>query len=133
MADTTTLTPLTLDQIAGCERYYCVYVASLGEDGESVVAFTHDQRRAVAAARRLVRETHGERVTALAPSKLRWTQVFDHCGCLPHEPDPEHGHDGCDCIHYGVPPCGDTYGWMSVHCAADAPGALPCITFDWEC
>lgn len=124
------VTPLNLDQVGCSTELYGVKVAELGEDGDmGFVAFTHDERRALAALNGYARAL-GERTEAITLSVPRWWVVIDRCGCgdtCPHKPDAddfiEHG-----CQHYGLAPCiEDSFSWLGLYCTEGTPGALPVI------
>jgi hypothetical protein len=121
----TASTPLTIDQL-GCDLIYGVPVAPLGEDGDQgYAAFTVDRRRALAAVNAF-RRGEGENRSYLDSEKFEHVQVFDWCGCEPHEVDEDEGHTNCDCPHWGLPPCReDTYAFVQETCSPDALNALP--------
>lgn len=120
--------PLPLDEVDDLYpgKYYGVQVAVLGEDGDDgYIAFTTDRRRAIAAVCADLR-WNGDRPDTLTVSDLRWVQVFDHCGCPDHDPDPQADHDDCECHHHGLPPCApETWAWVYEDATPDAPNALP--------
>jgi hypothetical protein len=118
--------PLPLDEIH-CDDFYGVLVSALGEAGEQVgyVAFTTDRRRALAAVN-AVRRTEGESSSYLDAETFGYVQVFEHCGCPPHEVDEDGDHSDCDCPHWGLPPCHDElYSFAQQNCSPDALNALP--------
>ena len=126
--------PLTGDQIGYTAQYYGVKISSLGEDGdEGWVAFTHDQRRAVAALHRHIRiDCDAYPVRSItAGSESQWWVVVDNCGCgpvCPHEEDEEGDRDHDDCDNYGLPPCHEqVMSWVGESCAEGTPGAVPVI------
>ena len=129
---------------------YGVPVSFLGEEQESVAAFTVDRRRALAAMNRLVRHDVGDPFAeAYDPTSLalHWVTVATHCGCVHPDPtqcsvetngdvtccpvidadDPDAAQvDDHDCEHYGLPPCTeDLYSWMTTKVSVGTPGALP--------
>jgi hypothetical protein len=114
------LSTLALDQIQCSAEFYGVKIAELGEDGdEGFFAFTHDQRRAIAAVYRYLRE-NGDRPDEIQASTPGWRQLVDNCGCgerCPHDDDHE-------CTHWGLSPCRDDFAWIGVICEGSAPGAL---------
>lgn len=63
-----------------------------------------------------------------------WWVVVGNCGCgntCPHEPDEDGNRWHEDCKHYGLPPCvKEQFGWIGLRSTADAPGAVPAITFE---
>lgn len=121
--------PVMLDKVDGSGTYYGVKIADVGEDCESVLAFTHDARRAIAATRAHIRQNHGEIADSIDMRKSLFVQVFDHCGCPPHGNCVD-----CECERYGLPPCSpDTYAWMTEVCTPDAEHAIPVIELDWTC
>jgi hypothetical protein len=123
--------PVTLDKVDGHSTYYGVTVADIGEDSNTIYAFTHDVRRAIAAARRHIRVEHGETATEIEPHEPRYAQVFNHCGCQPHD---DHEGSNCECERYGLPPCSpDTFDWLCERCNPDAANAIPVIELDWDC
>lgn len=130
---TTTARPLPAGKVPTEQTYYGVRMSTFGVDGEGLIAYTHDSRRAVAAANRFIRAVHGERATMIADGKPKYVQIFDTCGCAPHEPDPVEHHDQCDCEHDGLPPCRDEYGWMSHTCEPNAENAIAVIELEWQC
>lgn len=124
------VTPLTLDQIGCDDERYGVKIAELGEDGEmGFVAFTHDERRALAAVNRYLRSVR-DQPQSIDLSKPFWWVVIDRCGCgntCPHEEDAdgfvEHG-----CEHYGLAPCiKDSLSWLGLRCSEGTPGAVAVI------
>lgn len=123
---------LSLDQVEAY-TFHGVKVCTLGEDGDmGEIAFTHDRRRAIAAAAALYRTEYGVRATAIhVVNGPQWWRFIDHCGCgnecaCPQEGDPEHL-----CTFFGLPPCvRDGLAWIGFPCAADAPGALAVIQLD---
>lgn len=130
MSQQTEPRPLTLDQVLMSGTYYGVKIADIGEDCERVFAFTHDERRAIAATRAHIRAFHGETADTIDPGKPQYVQIFDECGCPEDLPDDEKG-DNCE--HFGVPPCRDEFGWMSHRCEPDAPNAIAVIELEWGC
>jgi hypothetical protein len=122
-------TPLALDQIKCTDRFYGVPVSALGEDcDQGYVAFTSDRRRALAAVNRYRRGYDGERRNYLESEEFKYVQVFDHCGCEPHE---DVYHVECDCPHWGLPPCQeDTFVFVQETCSPDAVNALPAFQLE---
>lgn len=121
---------LTLDEVYTPGEFYGVKVSWLGEEPESTyVAFTHDQRRAVAALHRLTRTDGGDRATAIDHDQTLWVQAIATCGCTDHE---EPGHDCDNCKTLGLPPCRDDFAWVMEHCEPDAPNAIPAMRFELE-
>ncbi|WP_134667878.1 hypothetical protein [Amycolatopsis sp. CFH S0078] len=120
-----------LDQIAVSGTYYGVKVADTGVGGEDgIIAFTHDTRRAIAAARAHIRKFHGETPDFVEANPALHVQLFDRCGCQTDLADEEKGDD---CEHFGLPPCRDDFAWMSEACEPDAVNAHVMIKMEWGC
>lgn len=130
---------LRLDQIGGCEEYGGIKVAELGDgvvEGYTVVAFTDDVEKALAAVRAHMAMVHNEASTLSLwreDEPVRWWQVFSTCGCgeaCPHTEDEDH--EGCK--RTGLPPCwpdNEEYmTWEGTLCDKDAPGALPVVEIE---
>lgn len=99
------------DAAIGLPTHYGVAVTYLGEDGDQLLAFTDDPRRALAAWNRQVRQDcgMGEFGEQFDPTTVRvvWRVFHNTCGC--HHPDTE-----CidhDCPRPGLPPCSDEQSW----------------------
>lgn len=129
--------PLTLDRI-DLDEHHGVKVGTLGEDhDEGIVAFTHDRRRALAAANRLLRSEFGKRhgIDVIA-AQATWWRVVDNCGCgpeCPHEPDAAGDREHDNCVTYGLPPCTeDTFSWMGLTCDEGTLGALSVTVIEVE-
>lgn len=78
------------DAAIGLPTHYGVAVTYLGEDGEQMLAFVGDPRRALAAMNKQVREDCQERMTEqYDPTTLRlpWVLFQDSCGCEHADPD----------------------------------------------
>jgi hypothetical protein len=122
--------PLALDQIE-FDRFYRVPVTALGEDGDQgYLALTADRRRALAAVN-AYRRRQGERRNYLDSETFGHVQLFDHCGCEPHEVDEDEGHMNCACPRKGLPPCReDTFLFGYETSAPDAVNALPSYRFE---
>lgn len=124
----TSPTPLTLDQVQNeVASLYGVLVSFLGDDCDRVLAFTHDRRRAIAAARRHIHTEWSEKVTSLDTHGSKWVQVFNTCGC------PDDQNPGESCEHYGLPPCSSEFAWTAEPCTPTDLNALPVIEFEWDC
>lgn len=128
---------LRLHEIAA-EEYGGIRVAELGDgvvEGYTVVAFTDDTERALAAVRAHMVMVHGESPTLSLfreDEPVRYWQVYDTCGCgdtCPHTEDEDH-----DCAREGLPPCrgedDDGGGWIGQLCDKDAPGAVPFVEIE---
>jgi hypothetical protein len=132
----TAVTPLALEQIPCSAEYYGVKVSALGEDGdEGWVAFTHDERRAIAALHRYIRDDLASGpVKEITTDQPRWWVVVDNCGCgdtCPHEPDSEDDVWHEDCVNYGLAPCiEEELSWLGTYCDASTPGAVPVIRME---
>jgi hypothetical protein len=121
--------PLTLDQI-DLDEHHGVKAGSLGADHDMGIAvFTHDRRRALAAANSLLRSEWGHHTIGVTASKAVWWLVVDNCGCgpvCPHEPDEAGDREHHNCATYGLPPCiEEVFSWMGLTCDEGTPGALP--------
>ena len=137
------------DAASGLPTHYGVAVCSLGEDGDRMLAFTDNPRRALAAMNRQVRDDCGvgEMVQQFDPDvRVRWAVFHDTCGCVHDDPsscradlngavtccvpDPEDDSDPVEkiadhgCPRPGLPPCtrGDGDWWMST---TDITAATP--------
>jgi hypothetical protein len=99
-----------------------------------IAAFTHDERRAIAAVRRYVREICKARMKDVVSYKPEWWQVIDNCGCgekCLHEKDDEGYVFHEDCKHFGLPPClEESLGWLGLKCEPTAPNAIPVLMLE---
>jgi hypothetical protein len=121
--------PLALDQLK-LSRMHGVPVSALGEDGDQgYVAITADRRRALAAVNAYRRSYDGEARNYLESEEFKYVQLFDHCGCEPHE-DLDHDDCECDCPHWGLLPCREIYMFVQESCEPDAVNALPSYRFE---
>lgn len=125
---------LPLNLVEAEAEHYGVKVGRLGEDLDmGTFAFTHDRRRAIAAALALYR-FEGERVWSVSVGTPHWWRVVDNCGCgeaCTCEPDEdgETYHERCE--HSGLPPCQpERHSWMGLPCKADDLGALPVLVLE---
>jgi hypothetical protein len=135
--------PIPLDKLDGCSEFYGVKVAAVGEDGEEIAAFTHDRRRAVAAANRYVREVWLMKLRSIDVRTMRvdggsmkpeqWWIAIDSCGCgdtCPH-PKDEDGWSDCNCKTYGLPPClEEEMTWIGRLVPEGTPAAFPVLLFE---
>lgn len=125
---------LTLDRLDDEAEYYGVKIAVLGEDCDmGEVVFSHDTRRAIAAARRYYREHYLEKAFAIHVSKPQWWRLATKCGCGDTCPCPadEDGFVEHECARFGLPPCKDEeFSWMGEVCEADDPNAIAVLVLE---
>jgi len=129
---------LRLDQVTA-EEYGGIKVAELGDgvvEGYTVVAFTDDVEKALAAVRAHMVMVHNDspQLSLFREDEpVRWWQVYGTCGCgdtCPH--NEEEDHEGCK--RTGLPPCWpdseDHMTWEGTLCDKDAPGAVPVVEIE---
>lgn len=102
-------------------EFYGRSAASLGEDGESLIAAGHDRRSLaalVAAAR-----YHDIESLEVGDIQRRWGTFHETCGCTEEQraagDDRQH-------VRSGLPPCTPgEYAWVFTRCEQGTPGAVP--------
>ncbi|WP_037321478.1 hypothetical protein [Amycolatopsis orientalis] len=94
--------PRSLDTITGDAVHFGVKVAEINE-GDAVCVFTHDRRRALAAAARHARLTRDEKAVELTASEAAWVQIT-----------------------------GPGKEWWAEPCAAEAVNAIPVTVVAWD-
>lgn len=120
-------------EAASCAQHHGVYVSELGEDMDEIAVFTHDRRRALAAAsahlRYVAGHHHGYR---LVVGKPRWCATENNCGCGDTCPSMAQGLDfcDCDCDIKGLGPCGDEWLWCLVDVPESSPAAIPTLVLE---
>lgn len=120
---------MRLDEIPGTGVFDGVRVAYVGEDADTVVAFTHDEQAALAAARDHARTELSEEQDFSVVSRA-WVRVVDNCGCgAACACNTTWEEDWHDCEYLGLPPCyEEEYAWMTDEVPEGTRGALPMTT-----